>query len=185
MISGHYCPNGTKFDTEFRCPPGSYNPVTKATAPTDCIDCPGGQYCQGYANSAPTGNCSAGWYCSGGAEMPNDTAHGGECQPGYYCPEGKWGRNAERYSARRGVPARILLPWGEVGQKCRTIQRTVGSASQDITALRVSGAEMLNDTAHGGSASQDITALRVSGAEMPNDTATRRGVPARILLPRG
>ena len=50
--------------------------------------CPGGQYCEGDGNIQPTGNCSAGFYCSGSAETWNDTVHGGQCEPGYYCPEG-------------------------------------------------------------------------------------------------
>lgn len=88
-LSGHYCPNGTTFDTENRCPPGSYNPTTKGTQSSDCLECPPGKYCAGYANSAYTGNCSAGWYCTGGADGPNTTTHGGQCSPGYYCPEGQ------------------------------------------------------------------------------------------------
>ncbi|RUS80256.1 hypothetical protein EGW08_011985, partial [Elysia chlorotica] len=85
---GHYCPNGTEYGTEFRCPPGTYNPSTLGTSQDDCLSCPGGQYCQGYANVQPTGNCTEGWYCTGGSDSPNSTTAGGQCQPGYYCPEG-------------------------------------------------------------------------------------------------
>ena len=88
-IIGHYCPNGTEFSTQYKCPAGTYNPVNGSTELADCLDCPGGEYCQGEANSAPTGYCYAGWYCSGGSDSPNTTTHGGECQPGTYCPEGK------------------------------------------------------------------------------------------------
>ena len=42
----------------------------------------------GQGNAAPTGNCTAGWYCSGGADRPNTTTNGGECNMGFYCPEG-------------------------------------------------------------------------------------------------
>ena len=91
LSSGHYCPNGTEYSTQWRCPAGTYNPIEGGTSSTDCLSCPPGQYCAGQANSAPTGNCSAGWYCSGGADSPNDTVHGGECQAGYYCPEGTAG----------------------------------------------------------------------------------------------
>jgi len=89
LFLGHYCPNGTEYDTKYPCSPGTYNQNTKGRSPTDCLDCPGGKYCDGSGNTAPDGNCTSGWYCSGGAESPNDTAHGGKCQPGYYCPEGK------------------------------------------------------------------------------------------------
>ena len=57
----------------------------------DCISCTGGSYCEGYANSEPTAECMAGWYCSASAERSNDTANGGECQPGTYCPQGSMG----------------------------------------------------------------------------------------------
>lgn len=86
--SGNYCPNGTQHGSQYPCPAGTYNPTSQRTSLGDCIDCPGGKYCQGDGNSAPTGNCSAGWYCSGGADSPNTTTNGGKCQPGYYCPEG-------------------------------------------------------------------------------------------------
>jgi len=87
---GHYCPNGTEYGTQYPCPAGTYNPSTQRTSVTECIDCPGGEYCEGVGNSAPTGNCTAGWYCSGGSDSPNTTTHGGKCQPGYYCPERKF-----------------------------------------------------------------------------------------------
>ncbi|CAH1789581.1 unnamed protein product, partial [Owenia fusiformis] len=86
--TGHFCPNGTASQYENPCPPGTYNALPRGTSETDCQDCQGGEYCEGQGNSAATGNCSAGWFCSGGADRPNTTTHGGECQPGYYCPEG-------------------------------------------------------------------------------------------------
>ena len=88
ILIGHYCPNGTEFSTQYKCPPGTYNPVNGSTALTDCLECPGGEYCEGEANVAPTGLCYPGWYCSGGSDSPNTTTHGGECQRGTYCPEG-------------------------------------------------------------------------------------------------
>ena len=65
-------------------------PAFLARNVTTALDCPGGMYCEGEGNSAPTGNCTAGWYCTGGADKTNTTTHGGECQPGYFCPEGIW-----------------------------------------------------------------------------------------------
>ena len=49
-------------------------------------------YCEGYANSEPTGPCMAGWYCTASAERANDTVNGGECASGTYCPEGSMGK---------------------------------------------------------------------------------------------
>ena len=54
-------------------------------------------------SSSPTGNCSSGWYCSGGSYMaepvatnttcqdcycPDANLTGGRCPPGSYCPLG-------------------------------------------------------------------------------------------------
>ena len=89
LFTGYYCPNGTAFSTEFPCPPGTYNQLELGTSIADCQQCPGGEYCEGQGNAAPTGNCSAGWYCSGGADQPNTTTNGGECNMGFYCPEGR------------------------------------------------------------------------------------------------
>ena len=41
--AGHYCPEGT--DTPVACPSGTYLPDTGKAAQTDCLACPGGNYC--------------------------------------------------------------------------------------------------------------------------------------------
>ena len=51
--TGGYCPEGSA--TPEPCPAGKYNTVSGRTQPTDCIDCPVGQYCSGSSNPAPTG----------------------------------------------------------------------------------------------------------------------------------
>ena len=53
---GHYCPNSTEYSTQYRCTPGTYNPSTLGTSDSDCLECPGGEYCEGFANVMPTGN---------------------------------------------------------------------------------------------------------------------------------
>lgn len=71
--SGYYCPEGTYDYLPYECPvghfcllstpsnfshpcsPGTYNPQIRATNSSFCIDCDPGTYCQGYGNSAPTG----------------------------------------------------------------------------------------------------------------------------------
>lgn len=45
-LSGHYCPEGTTYDTENPCPKGSYNPVNGSDGYEDCLSCPPGQYCE-------------------------------------------------------------------------------------------------------------------------------------------
>ena len=59
---------------------GTYCP-TGSAAP---LPCPLGQYCDGYSLSAPTGNCSAGFFCNRSAEVPDPVP----CAAGYYCLEG-------------------------------------------------------------------------------------------------
>ena len=64
---GHYCPDGTQFSTQFACPAGTYNPDTMTTNSSACLFCPPGEYCEGVGRELPNGNCSDGWYCTGGA----------------------------------------------------------------------------------------------------------------------
>ena len=40
-LSGHYCPNGTRYSTEFPCPPGTFNNITGLVTDTDCFACLG------------------------------------------------------------------------------------------------------------------------------------------------
>lgn len=57
---------------------------------SDPQPCPGGQYCQFDGLDTPTGNCSAGYYCSDRASSatPTDGSTGNVCPPGYYCISG-------------------------------------------------------------------------------------------------
>ncbi|PIK33906.1 putative multiple epidermal growth factor-like domains protein 11, partial [Apostichopus japonicus] len=56
------------------CPQGSNQP----------IPCPLGQYCEGYANQVPDGDCLEGFFCNGSASVRDPV----QCSDGYYCPEG-------------------------------------------------------------------------------------------------
>lgn len=64
---GHYCPDGTKYSSEYKCRAGYYNPQTTQTSQAACLLCTAGKYCEGEGLSSPTGNCSIGWFCSGGS----------------------------------------------------------------------------------------------------------------------
>lgn len=104
--SGYYCPEGTRNAFQNSCPRGRYNPVSGAKNTSDCLLCPPGQFCADAGLSGPTGNCSAGYYCTGGSDtdtplpVTNDTLYvsecscdeaaspGGRCWPGSFCPEG-------------------------------------------------------------------------------------------------
>ena len=60
FISGHYCPAGTNYSTEYKCPVGTYNNDTGLKMESDCLPCPGGYYCDQLAQTTFVGICSAG-----------------------------------------------------------------------------------------------------------------------------
>jgi len=67
------------------CAPGEYCPAGSAT-PTSCD---GGSYCERYLLSAVSGNCNAGYFCSGGSKyqvIPADFADATAA----ICPTGKF-----------------------------------------------------------------------------------------------
>ncbi|XP_033646870.1 uncharacterized protein LOC117306372 isoform X1 [Asterias rubens] len=103
--AGYYCPLETGYETEFPCPEGTYNSLTLQQNGTSCELCTPGMYCEGEGLDQPTGNCSEGWFCTGGAvtstPLPTGNASvisdcscpaanytGNKCYPGTYCPAG-------------------------------------------------------------------------------------------------
>ena len=65
--SGHFCPPGTEYTAQYPCEQGTYNGLVRQNSSSACLLCPPGQYCEGAGLSAVTGDCSPGWFCSGGA----------------------------------------------------------------------------------------------------------------------
>lgn len=51
---GYYCPQNTRFDTEFPCAKGTFNNQTGATVRDSCIQCSPGSYCHGEGNEVRT-----------------------------------------------------------------------------------------------------------------------------------
>ena len=86
---GYFCPAGTAFDWQ-QCPPGTYSNVTGLTSEGECIQCPGGWYCDSYAATEPTAQCEKGYYCVYGVDRAtpvdcNNTDVCGVClTPGQY-----------------------------------------------------------------------------------------------------
>ncbi|KAJ7417001.1 hypothetical protein WISP_67321 [Willisornis vidua] len=89
---GFYCPTGTGL--ELPCEPGTFSPMPGAGA---CLPCPPGMACGSAATveplTCPRGQCSAGYFCEGGATdaIPRGTPTfplSGPCPAGHYCPEG-------------------------------------------------------------------------------------------------
>ncbi|XP_030258688.1 zonadhesin isoform X7 [Sparus aurata] len=70
---GHFCPQGS--GSPRSCPVGSFLPEPGASSPSHCHPCPPGKYCLTAGGSQPTGLCSAGFFCSGGAGSPTPRAN--------------------------------------------------------------------------------------------------------------
>ncbi|PFH32688.1 GCC2 and GCC3 domain-containing protein [Besnoitia besnoiti] len=103
-LPGHYCdthgmsrvkscPAGTFCEegaiTAAECPVGTYNPAPLRGSQDDCLACTPGFFCSKRRATYPTGTCSPGYYCRGGAttDTPADTNdQGGPCPAGHYCP---------------------------------------------------------------------------------------------------
>ena len=74
--SGYYCPAGTTHPAQYPCPAGTYNPDAGQDSSASCRDCPAGEYCGVQGLSAPSGNCSEGWFCTGAAFQSMPTVAG-------------------------------------------------------------------------------------------------------------
>ncbi|XP_077105722.1 uncharacterized protein LOC143764221 isoform X2 [Ranitomeya variabilis] len=77
------CPatsTGGKCLPSFYCPEGTTEPIS----------CPSGYYCENAGLAAPSGECAAGFYCTGRAKTskPTDALQGNICPPGTFCPNG-------------------------------------------------------------------------------------------------
>jgi hypothetical protein len=69
---GSFCPLGT--DDPFPCPSGRYSDRLFLENSTACSSCPPGYYCETPGLTAPEGQCSAGYYCTGGSPVRNPGA---------------------------------------------------------------------------------------------------------------
>ncbi|KAF0717142.1 hypothetical protein As57867_002460, partial [Aphanomyces stellatus] len=99
--AGYYCPLGTPRATAFPCPQGSYSNQTGLASVGQCTPAPGGMYVNVIAATAPVGNCSSGYYCTGsavnatptsgicplGSSCPAGSSQPTPCRPGHYCPD--------------------------------------------------------------------------------------------------
>jgi len=56
------------------------------TLDTQCLTCYEGKYCATAGITAPTDDCSAGYYCPEGQTAPNPVAY--QCTSPKYCPPG-------------------------------------------------------------------------------------------------
>ena len=59
--SGSYCPAGTRYHNEFKCPLGTYSNSTGLNESSQCSPCAGGFYCGEMGLTEATTPCAAGW----------------------------------------------------------------------------------------------------------------------------
>jgi hypothetical protein len=100
---GYHYPAGTKYRTEFPCPPGTYSNKTGNQDIADCQPAPPGYYSEGPHNTEPTGMCAEGFFCLSASfsatpacvpvafdPVTNVTTcdTGGPCVASQYCPVG-------------------------------------------------------------------------------------------------
>lgn len=60
---GYYCPQQTGSNWK-PCPVGTFSNQSGLHEVAQCIACPGGQFCAGDILTRPSGECSAGYYCT-------------------------------------------------------------------------------------------------------------------------
>ncbi|XP_046718698.1 zonadhesin isoform X3 [Silurus meridionalis] len=81
---GHFCPSGTL--RPLPCPAGTIRNLTGGYSIDSCLPCPAGHYCSSGGLSAPSGPCSAGFYCP--EDFSSTTPNAFICPKGHYCPLG-------------------------------------------------------------------------------------------------
>ena len=57
-----FCPNGTRYENEFKCPRGTFSNLTGLTSIEECTPCPGGFYCGNEGQTNFSTKCSKGEY---------------------------------------------------------------------------------------------------------------------------
>ncbi|XP_019363984.1 PREDICTED: multiple epidermal growth factor-like domains protein 11 [Gavialis gangeticus] len=158
---GFYCPPGTQKATQHSCPPGTFGPRQRLKSMDECQGCPPGKYCALPGLAAPTGDCSEGFWCKGGAQVkdPVDGESGLPCPPGRYC--------------LAGTPIPLLCPHG-------TWSSSKGNKNlQDCQPC--SGGHYCNGTglvAPSGYCSPGFYCI--SGAQTPTPTDAFSGAPCPV-----
>lgn len=99
--AGYYCIAGSSAPRP--CAPGTFNSNTGSTSSSACTSCTAGSYCEGFGNSAVTGDCEAGFYCPAGQKVKRPISN--ICSAGYKCPTGSSTQTqcpAGTYQANKG-----------------------------------------------------------------------------------
>ncbi|XP_063762752.1 SCO-spondin isoform X2 [Eleginops maclovinus] len=82
---GFYCSSGSA--NQQPCPAGTYGNISGLVEEWQCSLCDPGVYCKGTGRTFPSGPCTAGFVCVGGASEPSplDNRTGLPCPPGFFC----------------------------------------------------------------------------------------------------
>jgi hypothetical protein len=86
--AGYYCPAGTAQPN--MCPRGTFSSAVTLINQIQCTSCPPGKYCDQPGLLRPSGDCLAGYYCTGGSwtSSPVSQSFGDVCTAGSYCTNG-------------------------------------------------------------------------------------------------
>ncbi|KAF8822661.1 GCC2 and GCC3 domain-containing protein, partial [Cardiosporidium cionae] len=87
---GFYCPNDDPTVLFRPCPLGTYRDLNGGKRVSDCFSCPAGVFCGAEGLISPSGVCSPGYVCLGGAAVskPEDGIAGFKCTESALCPPG-------------------------------------------------------------------------------------------------
>eukprot|EP00057_Strongylocentrotus_purpuratus_P010951 XP_011665425.1 PREDICTED: proprotein convertase subtilisin/kexin type 5 [Strongylocentrotus purpuratus] len=92
--AGYYYPEGTETPISYPCENGTFLNVTGGQEMDDCLDCPGGEVCGGYALTEPKELCAPGYFCIGKTKYPTDGDTGNICPKSspaaMRCPDGEF-----------------------------------------------------------------------------------------------
>ena len=86
--AGYYCLVNTGYRYSHPCPAGTFNSQSGMTSQNNCTTCTPGYYCADDGLSAVSGPCASGYYCLGGAIVPNPpdgSSTGMACAAGTFC----------------------------------------------------------------------------------------------------
>jgi hypothetical protein len=77
------------------------------------IPCTPGKYCGTTGLASETGDCTAGYYCKGGATSatPTDGTTGNQCPTGHYCPAGSKAPTACPIGTYLNIKGKIIFTY--------------------------------------------------------------------------
>ncbi|KAJ8368244.1 hypothetical protein SKAU_G00082720 [Synaphobranchus kaupii] len=87
---GYFCPHESPPGGPAPCPKGTYSSAQGLSAAGECLACPEGYFCGSEGLVQPTGRCTSGFLCYGGAQVPTptDLQTGSPCPRGAFCQQG-------------------------------------------------------------------------------------------------